>query len=380
MKEQVNSSRFSRGKILASLLFILTLLLSACNAEAPGLDSSAQAWVEYPYEGSILPMGQAMLVVYAADPGGISYIHIKVNGESLPAFAASPMTADGSSRLVRIDYPWTPPAEGEYRVEAAGVNSAGAAGAFGSTRFCIVTCQPAQAPPPTDTPTPAPGEPPTSTPTAALPIITLPPLSPTPTATLTSPPPPANVTVNFFAEPPYVNAGNCSTLRWQVTGTDKVYLNGSLVSALSNTPRCPCETETHTLRVVAPDGTAQEYYARIDVYGSCALPPTTEAPPVDSTGPTINSFGTFWEGCSIYGQADIYDPSGVTWAEFWYNLNNGGWAWIQMNLSGGSWVSQVGIETGGFAGSVKYKIRTLDTYNNETWSGVRTKNFSYCGD
>ncbi|MDI6770346.1 MAG: hypothetical protein QMD04_11825 [Anaerolineales bacterium] len=373
MKTRVYSKRLDMKHNLPVVMLILILLASGCNAGAPGLDSSAQAWVEYPYEGSILPMGPVVLVIYAADPGGISYIHIKINGQSLPAYAASPMTTDGSARLVRIDYPWTPPAEGEYRVEAAGVNAAGASGAFGSTRFCIVTCVPIPSvvDPPTDTPAPAPG--PTDTP-----IITD---TPTPTLTLTSPPPLPNVTVSFFAEPPYVNAGNCSTLRWAVTGTNKVYLNGSLVPATSNQQRCPCESETHTLRVIGPDGTPQDYYARIDVYGSCYTPPpTTETPPVDSTGPTINSFGTFWEGCSIYGQASISDPSGVTWAEFWYNLKDQGWAWLLMNQSGGDWVSQVGIETGGSAGSLQYKIRTLDTYHNETWSNVKTKNFAYCGD
>lgn len=375
MKNQIELHRLWKSGTFASLLIIFVLLAGGCSGGAPVLDSSSQAWVEYPYEGSLLPMGQVIIVVYAADPGGINYIHIKVNGQSLPAYAASPMTTDGSARLVRIDYPWTPPGEGEYFVEASGVNSAGTAGGSGSTRFCIVTCQPAEARPPTDTPAPAP----TSTDTP-IPFITLPPLSPTPTMTLTSPPPPVNVTVNFFAEPPYVNAGNCSYLRWVVTGADKVYLNGSLVPATSNQQRCPCETETHTLRVVSPDGTAREYYARIDVYGSCTLPPTTQAPPADTSGPTINSYGTFWQGCTIYGQASISDPSGVTWAEFWYNLNDQGWNWILMNISGGSWTSQVGIETGGFAGSLQYKIRTLDAYNNEAWSDVSTKNFAYCGD
>lgn len=377
MTNHIKPTRITRSRNFASLLFLITLLMGGCSGNAvPSLDSSGQAWVEYPYDGSTLPMGPVLLVVYAADPGGISYIHIKINGQSLPAYAASPMTTDGSTRLVRIDYPWTPPGEGEYHVEAVGVNNAGAGSGAGSTRFCIVTCDPVA----TDTPTPAPiqVEPSTFTPTATLPIVTLPPLaSETPTATITFTPYVApNVTVNFFAEPPYVDAGNCSYLRWDVTGSNQVYLNGSLVPAMGNEQRCPCESETHTLRVTAPDGTSQDYYARIDVYGSCNVPP----PPTDTSGPTINSFNTFWNGCSIFGQANISDPSGVSWAEFWYNLNDQGWAWIQMNLSGGKWVSQVGIETGGFAGSVKYKIRTLDSLNNETWSNVKTKNFAYCGD
>ncbi|GAB4503636.1 MAG: hypothetical protein Fur0043_06280 [Anaerolineales bacterium] len=367
----------------------LALLLSGCNAESLSLDSSAQVWVEYPYEGSILPNAPLTIVVYAADPGGISYIHIQVNGQSLPAYAASPMTTDGSARLVRIDYPWTPPGEGEYFVKASGVNSAGAAGGSSATRFCVVTCATTAAtstPAPGDTATPAPGDTPTSAPgptDTPIPFITLPPLSPTwtPPSPVTLTPVAPGITVEFFGDPSSVNAGNCYTLHWDVTGTDQVYLDGAYVYAHGMDERCPCETESHTLRVVSPDGTSQDYYARIDVYGSCT-PPTTEPPPPpsDTTGPSINSFSVFWNGCSLYGAADVSDPSGVYDVEFWYNLNDAGWNIIAMSQSGTEWTSQVGVETSGFAGSLQYKIHAVDSLGNQSWSGVGTKNFSYCGD
>jgi len=46
-----------------------------------------------------------------------------------------------------------------------------------------------------------------------------------------------------------------------------------------------------------------------------------------------------------------------------------------MNQNGDQWVSQVGVDTGGFAGSMEYKVRTEDSLNNESWSGVFTKNY-----
>ncbi|MCJ7434602.1 MAG: hypothetical protein MUO77_14040 [Anaerolineales bacterium] len=396
MKEQLINQRLSMngtGRALASLLFILILLISGCTGSAaPSLDSSAQAWVEYPYEGSILPMAPVVLVVYAADSAGISFIHIKINGQSLPAYAASPMTEDGSTRLVRIDYTWPSggvlPEEGQYVVEAVGVNTAGASGGSGSTHFCIVTCAPSATSTPVqgDTPTPTPALGDTSTP---LPFITLPPnvtVSPSPTLTLT-PSTSGNVTVEFFADPPYVNAGNCSTLHWDVSGTDKVFLNGSSVYFRGMEQRCPCQTETNTLRVIKPDGTSQEFPVRIEAYGSCSAPitdtPQPPPPPSDTSGPTVNAIYAVWESCDIYGQADISDPSGVSWAEFWYNLNNQGWAWIKMNKSGGLWESQVGVSvTDGMStpmGSMVFKVRTLDTLNNESWSGESTLNYTGCG-
>jgi hypothetical protein len=137
------------------------------------------------------------------------------------------------------------------------------------------------------------------------------------------------------------------------------------------------------LRVVEYDGTTKDYYATINVSGSCYVPPTTQAPPSDTNGPTINGVYAFWESCDVYGQADISDPSGVAWAEFWYNLNGQGWNWIQMNLSGGTWTSQVGVPVSdGFntpVGSLVFKVRTLDTLNNESWSGETTLNYNGCG-
>jgi hypothetical protein len=109
-------------------------------------------------------------------------------------------------------------------------------------------------------------------------------------------------------------------------------------------------------------------------------PTFTEAPPQDAAGPSVNSVGVFWEGCSLYGTANLTDPSGVIWAEFWFNHNEEGWAWILMNQNGDQWVSQVGVDTGGFAGSMEYKVRTEDSLNNESWSGVFTKNYAYCGE
>jgi len=380
---------YGTSRALASLLFILALFAGGCSGgSAPSLDSSAQAWVEYPYEGSILPMEPVTLVVYAADSAGVSYIQIKVNGEFVPSITAFPMTTDGSSRLVRVDQSWIPSAQGEYFVEAVGVNLAGASGGSGSTRFCVVACEPAAAS--TSTPTPSAGKPPTSTPTPALPIITLPAVV-TPTFTKApagvTPETSGDVTIEFFASPPYVNAGNCYTLHWDVTGSDQVYLNDSFVYFRGMEEYCPCETETHTLRVIKPDGASEERTARVDVYGSCSAPPPieppTEAPPSDTSGPSFNGVYAFWESCDVYGQADIYDPSGVSWAEFWYNKNNEGWNWIKMNESGGLWTSQVGISVndgiGTPSGSIVYKVRALDSLNNESWSGETPLPYTGCG-
>lgn len=355
------------------LAALTSLLLASCNgtaAEAPAPNASIESWVEAPHDGSVLPMGPVMLVVYASAAEQVSFIAVKVNGQSLPAIPVAPLTTDGSSRLVRVDYPFTPPSEGEYLVEAAGVNLAGATGGSGSTRFCVVTCQPGG-----PAVTPAPAE--TGTPTAAVGLD----LTITPAI-------PSQMRVDFYADPATINAGSCSTIQWNVTTleTVSVYFGGDLVGASGSYQTCPCASETHTLRVVKADGSAEDYYATVNVTGSCnvepptTVPPTVAPPPSDTTGPSINSASVYWTGCSLYGAADVTDPSGVSDVEYWYNFNDTGWQIAAMNQSGSEWTSQVGVDTFGAPGAVEYKFHAVDGLGNQSWSGVFTKNFAYCGD
>ncbi len=380
--------------ILLGISLALTLFLSGCGADATSLDSSAQAWFEYPFNGDTLPMGPITLVAYAADAEGVSSIRVTVNGKELTTSSIASLAADGSRRLVRTDITWQPTEKGEYVVEAVGVNSSGASGGTGTTRFCIVSCVPGQEPVPDGEEyvkrgSEGPSAPEIDTNSTAATSTSTPQSqsAPIPTNTSTStppPPPPGKVAVEFYAHPSTVDAGNCSTLHWNATGATNIYLNEISVWEVGSQDSCPCETETHHLQVVQPDGSYEDYYATISVNGSCYTEieptPTVPAPPADTSGPSILSVSTYWEGCSLYGDSYITDESGVSWAEFWFNLNGGGWAWIKMNPSGDTWVSQVGVDTEGMPGTLEYKVRTLDTLNNESWSGVSTRNFAYCGE
>ena len=291
-------------------ILIAALFLSGCGGELP-LDSSIQAWVEYPYDGATLPMGPVTLVVYASSEEGISAINIDVNGQTFTASQVTPLTSDGSSKLVRVDYPFTPQEVGEYVVTAQGVALGGSSGGSGSTRFCIVSCN------------------------------------------------------SGFTATPAANEDVTATPASDVTGTPTA-AGGITITSTATQANQPVVVFTSTPTLV---------------FDTPPLEPPP--PPADTSGPSINSVSTFWypEGCSLFGTAEISDPSGVSWGEFHFNLNGNGWAWIKMNQQGGNtWTSQVGVDTGGIPGTIEYKVRTLDTLNNETWSGVSTKNFAYCGD
>jgi hypothetical protein len=370
---------------ILSLILISALFLGGFSL-AQSTDTGPQAWVEFPLHGETMEMGIIPIVAYAASTEGVSSLTVSVDGETLPVESLQPLTTDGSTRLVRVDHSWQPPGEGKYTVIA------NAGGATASITFCVVTCYPLEevdesAPTETHTPedeitftpspTPAPDDPTyTPSPTAADTATFTPTTQPTATDTPSpypsdTPTPYTESSAEFWAAPDYLNAGECTTLSWNVYGDfQTVYFEGSTVNASGADSECPPESYTYHLQVVEMDGSYTDYWASVEVY----------VPPADSSGPSFNYVTHFWEGCTIYGEAGITDPSGVTWAEFWFNHNEQGWAWIQMNQNGEQWVSQVGIDTDGFAGSLVYKVRTLDSLNNESWSGEYTHNYAYCGE
>lgn len=379
------SQKFELRRIPLVLIAVLTisLLLSGYSLLGESLQDSsttgAEVWIEFPFGGIDLPNQAITFVVYASDANGVSGIELKVNGQTLPAGQLTALSSDGSSLMVRLDQTWQPPVEGEYTLEAT------AAGATASVTFCIVSCdEPVEeadeptatntntpvADEPTWTPSPTPAD--TSTPTStAQPTATSTPTpSPSDTPTYT-PTPYTESSAEFWVAPDYINSGECTTINWNVYGDfQTVFFEGSPVNASGSDSECPSESYTYQLQVVEMDSTYTDYWASVEVY----------VPPADSTGPTINYVTHFWEGCTIYGEAGITDPAGVIWAEFWFNHNEQGWAWIQMNQNGDQWISQVGIDTDGFAGSLVYKVRTEDAYNNESWSGEYTHNYAYCGE
>jgi hypothetical protein len=130
---------------------------------------------------------------------------------------------------------------------------------------------------PTSTPTPTPpGEDATSTPTA------------TPTATPTSSPsatatPASNV--RFWADEAELTAGDCTTVQWQADDVQAVYFDGIGVTGVGARTLCPCETQTHTLTVVYPDGRREDLTVELEVSGTCEEPVATptQRPTLTST-------------------------------------------------------------------------------------------------
>jgi hypothetical protein len=373
-----NSSRI----LLISVALVLTAaLFSGC--EELGIEQAAQApqlpqlppegesqlsntWIEFPPDGGEFPLEPITIVVYATNAGGIGAISVRANGQEIPQGPITPLNPDGT--LVRMDSIWMPPAEGEYILEA---RAGGGSPAY--IRFCIGSCQPA-----TDTPTAA--ETPTPTPGTATPGTETPTLTPTVTSTTDASQP---VTIDFWVDPPYINASECASLNWSVEGAQTVYLDGSSVTSTGAESVCPCENTTYNLNVVKPDNTSEDKWASLEVYGSCDV--ETEEPPApeDTTGPDINSANLVWESCEFFGQASVSDVSGVSWTKFYFNLNDQGWQSIWMSeVGGGTWISDAGISVsdgiGTPIGTIKYYMESSDALGNPNQSSIQTYDYMSC--
>jgi len=182
--------------------------------------------------------------------------------------------------------------------------------------------------------------------------------TPTPTTQVYTP-----SSAEFWAAPPYINSGECTTLNWNVSGDfQAVYFEGSTVNASGNDSECPAESYTYHLQIIEMDGSTADHWVSVDV---------SDPPPADTSGPSINWTDLVIEGCQFYGQAGITDESGVGWAQFYFNKNGEGWGSIWMHeVSTDFWEMEVGVGVSDESVSIDYYVVAGDSLGNESESGV----------
>ncbi len=114
--------------------------------------------------------------------------------------------------------------------------------------------------------------------TGGLPVVDAPP-TPVPTPTFApSPTPQPTATppmyVDFRADTPWVMAGQCTTLRWDVEGVRGVYFDGRGQPGHGSQEVCPGQTQTFVLHVVLNSG----YLDRAITVAVLPAPPTQAKP------------------------------------------------------------------------------------------------------
>lgn len=130
-----------------------------------------------------------------------------------------------------------------------------------------------------ESPEETPSDTPTATPTA------------TPTSTPTFTPQPTNTSegqpqILFWASETTLDAGDCTTIQWQVGNVESVYFDGEGVAGQGARTFCPCEDETHVLTVYFQDGGAEEREITLDMLGSCSYQDSPVATPSIEPSPT----------------------------------------------------------------------------------------------
>lgn len=70
---------------------------------------------------------------------------------------------------------------------------------------------------------------------------------------------------NFRADSTTLSRGQCTTLRWEVSSADSVFLDGEAVEFTGTQDVCPSETTRYILLVVYPDGQQTPYFVSVSV-------------------------------------------------------------------------------------------------------------------
>ncbi len=262
-------------KRLGLILVLMLLAISAVACKPQGDQGSTQSgprsWVDAPLPGNVA-LGQIEIVSHAADPLRIVQVELSVNG----AILRTDPNSDSERTLATMRQKWQPPGPGNYTLMVRAMNSANQWGDYAQVAVTVGAA-----------------------PTATLAQPALP--SPTPTFTPTlvkdvtiTPLPAAGIA--FTADQVSLTAGQCTTIRWQVTNASQVLLDNASVAASGSKQDCPTRTTTHALRVVTLDKQTVQRSLTITVVTLTSTPtrtptrtstPTAAAPAGCSGSPNI---------------------------------------------------------------------------------------------
>jgi hypothetical protein len=396
-----------RWRTLSCILTLISLLLGSCGGSPA---SGTSVWIDVPVNGLRFPSLQEIQIEgHATSPGGISRVEVWVNSAVFTTINNPP--TEGT--LAKFQATWTPVALGEYTIQAVAFGTDGSAsqpdsarvifGATATTTVVDVTATTFSCPSPVGggptpgscgpeivgCPSPVGGGP---TPGICGPeIVGCPsPVSggPTPgicpTDTATSPPPPGKV-VQFLADPPMIEAGACTTVRWHVENVQKVIFGGAEQPFDGSYKDCLCKSERYTLTVVNQDGVEEKHRVDIAVNGSCVKPePEPEDPaappaPQDSTAPPVpepnkpaNGDTVDCKGSQSLSWSAVNDDlSGIAQYQVQVLKHSGDKKWQNAGSpSANNNATSISVECGWY---YRWRVRAVDGAGNVSkWSGWST--------
>lgn len=162
--------------MVAAAGVVSSVVLADLQSGAP------RAWIDFPFDGSSLKMGDVEVVAHAADQEGVAEAMFRVNGAVIQTLQGQ----GGSHKLHTLRFRWNATSPGKFLLE---VRARNASTAWGPPAAATVTILGGPAPVQATSP-PAPGTTPTPTPTATATLLAAPSSTPRPTASASSKPQP----------------------------------------------------------------------------------------------------------------------------------------------------------------------------------------------
>ncbi|MFC2054322.1 hypothetical protein ACFLV7_08505 [Chloroflexota bacterium] len=304
--------------ILFSMLIVygVTVFLSGCAEGTPG----PNAWIDHPGEGSLVVLGESQTVIsHAFAPQGIAEAVLFVNGEALSK--GSP--PDSLTDFSEISYEWTSQSEGLQTLQIVAYATTGE-----EIRSDPVTVNVVR-------------EPPTVTPSTVLSTTLDTPTVPT-TTVVETPPPTTTVVdtptptgtptpvIQFWAEPSTLNAGECTTIRWNVENVRTVIFGGTEQPFDGSNKDCLCSDQSYTLTIIHFDNRQEKRQVDVTVSGACETPtpPDNTPPPVPEPIVPADQQVLACKAAQNLVWKPVSDPSGV--AGYYVRLErrsdpNAGW-------------------------------------------------------
>jgi hypothetical protein len=231
---------------------------------------------------------------------GVAEVVLTIDGAAYRRDApASP-----GATYVQISQDWLPPADGTYALQVQAYGIGGQVSNLASITIRVGGTATA-----------------TSV-TTATPVVTVTPVitttlvpTDTPTNTPTSLPPGA--AIQFWADPPQIQAGACTTIHWHVENAARVIFGGVDQPFDGSYKDCMCQSQRYPLTVVQLDASQVSQTVDIAVNGICVTP-TIPPPQQDTTPPPVPSPAVPANGLALSCRASqtlvwmpVNDASGV---------------------------------------------------------------------
>jgi len=325
-----------RGKHMiwkwASVATMLCLMagMASCTTPDEVAEAGLRAWIDFPRDGSTVPMGASVTVIsHAYSPDGVVDVLLSVDSTAY----RRDTPAEGTATLVEVRQEWVPDSPGSHAIQVRAYDTTGAASAPDTiTIFVEGEVSPTPVPDAEASPTPVPSA-------TLVPSVTPVPETPTPVpATPTPVPPtptiPTPAVVTFWVDQASITSGDCTTVRWEVQNATAVYLDELEVAATGSYLVCPTATTTYNLRVEALSGPENR-----SVTVTVTEPADTTNPPVPSPAVPADELVV---GCRLEQTLvwlPVQDPSGVT-----YHVRLESQLTVDTWVEEGEWDSVVGKE------------------------------------